>query len=169
MDPEIRAMQVIAESLGTLEKDAIQRVLLWAGRRFEVQTAPVMTPPPAAGVVKSDNLVDASTYSDYHDLIDAASPKDGLERILVTAYWFQAIQGQDNFESYQVNSELKNLGHPSANITRDLGRLMKKTPKLVLQVAKEGSTKQARKKYRLTREGIRYVDGLVAGQGAPLD
>jgi hypothetical protein len=84
-----------------------------------------------------------------------------LEKVLVVAYWFQVIQGQDDWDSFAINTELKHLGHPSTNITRDLDSLMNRAPRLVLQVRKDGTTKQARKRYKLTREGVRAVEKLL--------
>ena len=37
----------------------------------------------------------------------------------------------------------------------------KREPKLVLQVAKSGKTRQARKRYKVTREGIRRVQAMT--------
>ena len=81
--------------------------------------------------------------------------------MLAVAYWFQVQQGQEEWDSFVVHKELKHLGHQSTNITRDLGVLMNRTPRLVMQVRKAGSTKQARKRYKLTREGIRGVEKMI--------
>ena len=75
--------------------------------------------------------------------------------------------GQDDWDSQNVNTELKHLGHPSTNITRDLDQLMGRTPKLVLQTRKEGSTRQARRRYKLTREGMRIVEKLLSAADQP--
>jgi hypothetical protein len=161
-DMEITAMQSIAGALEGLDAEATGRVLRWAAERFGqgagIQPPFVGNSPTTTTDVDVDDR-DASDYSNYHELIDAAEPQTGLDRILVTAYWFQVIEGLDSFESFQVNRELKHLGHPSANITRDLGKLRKR--RLVLQVKKKGSTQQARKEYRLTREGIKAVETMV--------
>jgi len=41
---------------------------------------------------------------------------------------------------------------------------MKKRPGLARQVQKTGTSKQARKKYRLTDAGIRQVQKMLAGE-----
>ncbi len=95
------------------------------------------------------------------DLFDSAQAESGLDKVLVVAYWFQVSQRQDDWDSFAVNTELKHLGHPSTNITRDLDSLMKRSPRLVLQVRKDGTTRQARKRYKLTREGVRAVEKML--------
>lgn len=168
LDAEIRAMAAISEALSGLEEEPRARVLRWAAERFALRlpavtlaerASPAPTPvPQGAGSERS------MAFSSFPDLFDAANPASGLERILVAAYWFQVVQSTDDFDSYEVNRELKNLGHPSGNITRDLSALMARTPRLVLQIRKDGSTKQARKRYRLTREGSREVERMLGMQ-----
>ena len=85
-----------------------------------------------------------------------------MDKILVAAYWFQVVKEEPDFDSLSLNSELKQLGHPSANITRDMVSLVNRTPKLVIQTRKEGNTQQARKRFRLTRKGVKVVDALLA-------
>jgi hypothetical protein len=162
VDPEIRAMTEISAALEALEgEEARRRVLKWAADRYGVSAG-----HGGGSAVGGDSgkSMSQQSFESFHDLIDAAKPGTGLQRILVTAYWFQVAQAYENFDSFQINKELKNLGHPSGNITRDLDTLIARSPQLVMQVRKEGTTKQARKRYRLTREGIRIVERLLAGE-----
>jgi len=93
--------------------------------------------------------------------MDATKPASGLERILVAAYFNQVLNDEGDFGSQAVNTQLKHLGFPSANITRDIARLVNRSPKLVIQTRKEGSTQQARKRFRLTNEGVKAVEGML--------
>ena len=52
---------------------------------------------------------------------------------------------------------LKNLGHGVGNITRAFDTLRASKPALTVQTRKEGSSKQARKKFRVTTEGHRRI------------
>src|ERR1051325_7051255 len=148
----------IAEALSGLEPDVIRRVLKWANEKYQLK--------PTGGGQQSNGTSELGSrvFNDFSDLFDAAGPSTGLERILVCAYWFQVVQGQADFDSQSLNSELKNFGHPSANITRDMDSLVNRSPKLILQTRKEGTSKQARKKFKLTREGIREVERLLEGK-----
>ena len=82
--------------------------------------------------------------------------------MLTATYWFQKIEGTENVTAQQVNNELKNLGSSPSNITEVFTDLIDRKPALVRQVAKSGTSKQARKKYRLTTEGIRSVENKIA-------
>jgi hypothetical protein len=165
-DPEITAMQEIASVMERLEDiETRRRVLKWVTDRFG-GGAKAGKVEVAAEV---ENQAVGNGFGTFHELVDATQPQTGLQRILVTAYWYQVSQAHENFDSFQVNKELKNLGHPSGNITRDLESLIGRSPQLVMQVRKDGTTKQARKRYRLTREGIRAVDQMLAGQEGGLE
>ncbi|MEZ5419060.1 MAG: hypothetical protein R2708_17225 [Vicinamibacterales bacterium] len=159
LDPEIAAMGSIAAALTPLEPEAVRRVLKWAIERFQARTTADLAPStasmpmPVAGVDR--------TFLNLADLFDTAQAESGLDKVLVVAYWFQVTQRQDDWDSFAVNTELKHLGHPSTNITRDLDSLMKRSPRLVLQVRKDGTTRQARKRYKLTREGVRAVEKML--------
>jgi hypothetical protein len=164
VDPEIKAMGEISQALTGLEADAVRRVLKWAVERFQ--------PRPPAGQEGKDGGpsqgTGSRTFLTLAEAFDAASPSLGLEKILVVAYWFQVQQGQEDWESFLINRELKNLGHPSGNITRDLTSLIQR--KHVLQVRKDGKTQQARKHYKLTREGVKAVEKMISsGQGLTVD
>ena len=86
------------------------------------------------------------------------------ERALVAAYWFQYLGGVSDFDSATLNKELKHLGHQSSNITTALTSLMSKKPQLVIQTRKSGASKQARKKYKLTNEGIKQVQRMLRSE-----
>lgn len=159
MDSELQAMSAIDGALSGLDEDARGRVLRWAFDRHKVSPSEGQdrvegngTPPPTD---------DASDLADLADLYHRASPNTDAERALVTAYWVQQSDGSDFFEGYRVNSELKNLGHGLSNVTRALDALISQRPAPVIQVRKSGTSKQARKRYRITDEGIRRVRQMV--------
>jgi hypothetical protein len=99
--------------------------------------------------------------TDFADLFAAAQPQSDKERALVAGYWEQVFEGAENFVSATLNLRLKHLGHGVGNITDALERLIEEKPQLVLQLRKEGNTKQARKTYKLTHEGIKRVEVLT--------
>jgi hypothetical protein len=169
MDPEIKAMTDVVGALTPLEPEAVARVITWAAERFSVQLARGGRPKASASDltgVREDFVAQPKDFADFHELFDAANPSTGPDKALLAGYWFQVVQGQDDLESQQLNSELKNLGHPSTNITRDFGSLINRSPRYVMQVRKEGNSKQARKKYKLTREGIKAVERMLRGSAA---
>lgn len=174
-DPEIAAMGAVADALAELDDGSRGRVLRWAADRFEV----VLTAGSAVKGTTNSNgehdedgddaaerdVVDRASYEHFADLFDAASPKSNDEKTLVAAYWVQVHDGNDQWSSYLLTNELKNLGHAPPNITQALNASINKQPKRVIQLKKSGNSKQARKTYKVTTEGIKYVERLLDAGG----
>ena len=162
-DPEISAMMAINEALKDLSPDSVLRVIRWAADRFKVQASKPLGEPlsPPGG---SSEVLSPPTpqFSDVGDLFDAAGPKTGAENALVVAYWLQRINGRDEWTGFEINSELKHLGHGLDNITDALDSLISRKPALAMQRHKSGTTRQARKKYKLTRQGLVEVENMIA-------
>jgi hypothetical protein len=154
-DPEITAMGEISRALDKVPEDARARVLNWIIQRYgskrETSLNTVSIPPN----------VNPVEFPDFASFFHAADPKGQTEAALISGYWLQVCNNQHEWDSLSANSELKNLGQPMANITETLGRLMKSNPRLVMQTSKSGSAKQARKKYKLTVQGIRKVQAML--------
>jgi len=163
-DPEIRAMASVAEILSQLESGAAERVLRWAAERFGVSFGPKVKTRPHQEAVSPD-----SNTRNFADFFAELHPTTENDKVLVAGYWLQQIQGQEELDAQQVNSELRHLGHAISNITRTFGRLMEQRPQLAIQTHKGGASKQARKRYRITAEGIRSVERLIQtlSTGAP--
>jgi hypothetical protein len=169
---ELEVMGIIASGLTKLEGDieAIRRVLQWAGSAHLPdalpQTAVTVTPTSGNLSMSSpppDQPSPNRTFSTLPDLYSAASPGSDSERALVVGYWFQSLLGEQDLDGFQINKELKHLGHGISNITTALSSLIERKPQLVIQTRKSGNSKQARKRYRLTDAGVKAVDRLLAG------
>jgi len=162
LDPEITAMTGVASALTPLDVDARGRVLRWAAERFEVTLQPTR---PAVLEEEADASPRAvavnSEYASFAELFENVTPRTTTDKALIAAYWFQVIQGSSAFQSQQLNTELKNLGHGLTNVTDSLGSAERAKPTLVMQVNKSGKSKQARKTYKLTLAGINYVKGMI--------
>lgn len=166
-DPEIEAMSAIAGALSDLDGAAQARVLRWAAERYDV--ALKTRTPPGRGATDSDPdepseeeiSAEAPTFEHFAELFNAARPKTNEDKALVAGYWFQVLKGQPSFKATDLQNELKNLGHAIPNITDALTSNIRKKPARVLQLAKAGSAKQARKTYKLTHEGLVYVQGML--------
>lgn len=174
-DPEVAAIGRVNEALLPLEPAVRQRVLHWAAQRFEV-ILPKGKPTPAAGgdddeeepEEQDDEQTENETPSGFADvasLYDATSPTTESDKALIVGYWFQVAQCNADFAAASVNKELNNLGHGVKNITVALSALIDSKPSLVMQTHKSGKSKQARKKYKVTGEGIKRVKQMLAGNG----
>lgn len=167
---ELHAMVQIEGALKGLQDDERVRVLQWAVSRFGVQIA------APAGLGSSDksggssagaaNAVEASPgspqYEDLATFYDAASPHSDAEKALVGSYWVQVHEGSADVDSQTINTQLKHLGHGIGNVTRAFESLKSQKPALMVQLRKEGSTQQARKRFKVTSEGKKAVERMLA-------
>jgi hypothetical protein len=174
---EIEVMGIIASGLKKLSEDvdARRRVLRWASSAFlpqEPETTPTNITPSTGGMQAQGSAASGTgTVTSSHprshdslpDLYAAVSPASDADRALVVGYWFQVLQGEQDLDGFQINKELKHLGHGVSNITTALSSLIERKPQLVIQTRKSGNSKQARKRYRLTDAGIKAVERMIAG------
>jgi hypothetical protein len=162
MDAEIKAMGDVVAALNALEEGAVERVLKWALQRYKIAVKNSSSKESNDQTQENGSVEEGGTsFENFHELFDAANPASASEKALVAAYWFQVLQKNDDLDSQQLNTALKNLGHPSTNITRDFDVLIGRAPRLAIQIRKDGKTKQARKRYKLTHEGIRAVERML--------
>lgn len=159
---EIKAMTAIAEAFKGLGPQPIERILEWANKHYLGRAASVMKQKPASAAVADVPPAEGEGERiDFPALLGSARALSGVDRVLLAGHYFQAILGQSDFDGFSLNRELRNAGHASGNITRDLDSLMAKTPQLVIQTRKQGTSKQARKLYRLTAAGLAAARAMV--------
>ncbi len=169
-DKEVSAMSAVNVALAGLESHAVARVLRWAADRYKVQL-PVSGKAKELRKDKGDARGDSeeegenATYEHFSDLFDAADPTTEADRVLVAGYWFQILQAQSELDSQSLNKELKNTGHGISHMPHALDDLMNAKPRLLVQLKKKGTTKQARRKFKLTSEGIKRVRGMLKATG----
>lgn len=173
-DPEIDAMSSVTAALLGLNEETQGRVLRWAAERYAV----VLTKGGGGagrGTASDDDVdndatdeeivADSITYEHFAELFAAAQPKTNEDKALVAAYWVQVIKGQGQWASRLLNGELKHLGHSIPNITDALTTNIRKKPQRVIQLRKSGNSQQANKVYKVTNEGIVYVQGMIGHGG----
>jgi hypothetical protein len=168
-DLELDAMMSINKAMKDLEPEAAKRVLRWAAERYATAEAVLPEEAPPATPNADQRPLHASSFGDIAELVSAAGPKTDVERALVGTYWFQVCSDEQSVTSQQVNTELKQLGYGAKNITDAFSGLISRRPQYALQVAKTGSSRQARKKYKLTGAGIKQVERMIANGGGADD
>lgn len=162
-DKELSAMSNIARALdefGDGEAETIARILEWAASRYDVKSIARHDTDISKNREASDGK-EAVEFEAAEDLFHVINPKSGPERALVIGYWLNVYEKKKDFSGQEVNNILKNLGHALKNVTNNMTSLMGKKPALVMQTSKSGSAQQARKKYKLTVEGINHVKRLL--------
>ncbi len=157
-DIELDAMAAVNGALDGLDGLARARVLHWAAAKFEVTLAPSRG---NTGRIPAAEDGKVPEFAEVGDLMHAAQPSAGPENALVVGYWFQEVQGQDSWTGSEINSTLKNMGFPLANVTKTLDSLRGRKPALVMQVGKSGRSRQARKNYKLTTAGVSQVTQMI--------
>jgi len=188
VDPEIEAMSVIADALTALDGDARSRVLRWAAEKFGVSLQRSSPNGGAAyqarrsdGDTDSEDRVEeranggppesspngtavlAVQFSHFAELFDTVHPKTPMEQAVTAGYWEQEIHGRKDWQAQTINNHLKNLGHASSHISHALASGIEAKPALVLQLRKSGTSRQARKTYKLTTAGLNFVRTRIAG------
>lgn len=163
-DDEIDAMRTIAAALEPLSDAARNRALQWAISRYRgTRELQVSVPGSRESGELSGERSGSTPYETFADLFEAAGPNTERDKALVAAYWVQNCQGATNFVAQTLNAALKDLGHGVGNITEALNQLRDERPALVLQLKKSGTSKQARKTYKLTLEGVKRVQSFMGG------
>lgn len=160
-DPELEAMQKIHEAFEQLkEEDARTRVLRWAPGRYG---GAARTQEGTKISLAPDVSTDGIEFPDFARLLEKTNPSTESECALVAGYWYQVCQSNPDFDSQTINAELKQYGKPVSNITRAFDALISQDPRLVMQVRKAGTSRQARKRYKLTTQGVGRVKQMMAG------
>lgn len=168
MDKELSAMNEVLNTISDLDTDAQKRVMFWVLERLNI------------GVL-NDRLIDkqitartslstAKIQHEHHnfsgvsslaELLSLVSAKTDSERILVVAAYVQEVKKKKELTGREINQELHHMGYRATNVTRSIDQLKAKQPQLMIQLKKDGTTRQAQKKYSVTHEGIKLVESMI--------
>lgn len=96
-------------------------------------------------------------------LVEQWSPETMAERALLGAYSLARGRADRTVTSQAINAELKRNGIPVPNITRAIESNLRAKPPLMVQKKKMGTTRQARKQYAITAEGVAFVESHLGG------
>jgi hypothetical protein len=96
-------------------------------------------------------------------LIQRWAPETMAERALLGAYSLSKGRPDRTVTSQAINAELKRNGLPVPNITRAIESNLRAKPPLMVQKKKMGTTRQARKQYAITQEGVELVEKRLRG------
>lgn len=177
MDLEIKAMSDCYESLSGLDDASKTRVIQWLISKYDLaaiakpiaksvqeETIHILPEPTdEGGTTTHRQSVAIADFAEVADIFTKAQPKTDADKVLVVAAFLQIKGGLTDFVSFDVQKELKHLGHGVSNITSSIGQLESKKPKLVVQTRKDGKSKQAKKRYKVTHEGLNAVKEMIKG------
>lgn len=171
-DSEIEAMSAVASALTDLSPEERHCVLRWACDRYEVgienrlQRSVRRDADPESGEVNDEKVAaEAPRFEHLAELFAAAQPDSDADKALVAGYFLQTIKSQEKWKAADAQKELKDMGHALSNIAKSLTVNINKRPQRVIQLQKAGSSQQARKTYKVTHEGVVYVQGMLGRGG----
>jgi len=96
------------------------------------------------------------------DIFAKAHPRKDVEKVLIVASYIQEKKGGEELTAREINMKLNLLGHHVRNITSTIGALMHRKPQLMIQTRKEGKTKQAQKRYKVSLEGLALAKRMIS-------
>jgi hypothetical protein len=99
-------------------------------------------------------------------LLGQWTPETMAERGLMGAYTLSRGKADKTVTSQAINAELKRAGIPVPNITRAIESNLRAKPPLMVQKKKMGTTRQARKQYAITPEGVEFVENKLQAGGS---
>jgi len=165
-DPEIGAINTCYEILNGLPAPARKRVVNWLAERFGSATEQSSTTTkenePAraeaegngAGEVEAGkSLADEDSSQEFATAFSKAKPKTAADKVLFTAWYLSEKMGVKDLTSLRINKMLTHLGHKPTNASAEVRRLIAGKPALMIQMRKQGKSKQARKLLRVSEEG----------------
>ncbi|HBU69744.1 MAG TPA: hypothetical protein DEE98_05110 [Elusimicrobia bacterium] len=151
-EPELNAMNDILKALKELEPEAQERVVNWVTGKLNLPKASAIL---NKGQKPKENIIEDNINNNtLAEVFAATNPNSDSDKVLVVATYIQNRDSKDELTGREINKELVHLGHGVGNITNAISGLMNRTPKLMIQTRKDGSTKQAQKKYKVTIEGL---------------
>ncbi len=166
VDPlkELEAMGAVVKALEGLDPETLARVLRWAQERYKVVPAPRQNAGSPGSNHGSGESNGGAKFENLAELFDACQPATDADKALVGGYWVQFGESKPDFGSFEINKALKDLGHPIGNITTAFDTLKARKPSPVLQLKKSGTSRQARKTYKLTVAGKAAVEAMMKVQ-----
>ena len=167
---DIAAFEAIYKILEPLDEETRERVFTSVATMLNMKTYGVGPSKPFKGSQTpetEDGVVDGKRnlfeYDTFAELYASAGPTSNADKALIAGYWLQVCQGAGNFTGHSANKELADLGYRLTRITDALSFLINAKPELVLQIKKQGRSRQARKIYKLSKAGINQVEEMING------
>lgn len=161
-DPELKAMESVFETMKNLSDDSKLRIVKWLTDKFQLDLKlPNRKGSTDESKVSSYQKNNIESFGSIEDLFSHVDPKDTSDKVLVVASFLQVNHQKPDLTGIEINRALRDLGHGVKNITNAIQSLIDRKPKLMIQTRKTGTTKQAKKKYKVTSEGLKRVREML--------
>ena len=169
---EFEAIRAVHDALEPLDDEARTRILTYIASLLGIDSAVVVNREVSAegndgeevqGKDATESVKQIPDFSTFAELYARANPKSNGEKALVAGYWLQECEGADSFTGAAANKELNHLGHKLSNITDAIEQMKNRKPMLILQLKKSGTSRQARKLYKVSQEGVNRITEMIGG------
>jgi hypothetical protein len=158
---DLKALEMVVTALGELKEEEQGRVLRWAAEKLGLTgTVAPKKLGGAASEVEDDGL---SAFNSVADALGKTHLNTDSDRALVAAAFLSKRTGRAELTGLEINKHLKDAGHRIGNITQAINFLKKCKPQLMVQTKKDGTSKQARKNYKVTAAGFAAAEKLLQG------
>jgi len=160
-DPELEAMGKVFELLSGLNEEQQIRVLDWIYSRLNLIQRKAGKPNNPIG--DNTNNVDFAQFETVADMFSTITVTTEAEKVLMVASYIQIKEEKRELVSREINDILKNMGYGVSNITAAINSLVTRKPQWIIQTKKDGTSKQAQKRYKVTTEGIKEAKKILLG------
>lgn len=162
LEPEIKIMNEIYRSLKNLDENARQRIIKWIIDKYSLD---LIKHDDVDFIKTKENIFtpqfEIKSFKSVADIFSKAHPKNDIEKVLIVSAYLQENKLGSELTGREINRGLNLLGHGVRNITSAIGSLINRKPQLMIQTRKEGKTKQAQKKYKVTTEGLALATKMI--------
>jgi hypothetical protein len=138
----------------------------------EAPISPEEEPTPTPGEetetdIASDPLkgLGLKRFRSIETLFLSSNVKTVPSKILLAAAYLQEKLNFEEISSFDINSRLKKMGYGVPNISSSLNSLLKKEPPLMILIGKAGDSKQAKRRFKVTEEGLQMARTYLRGRG----
>jgi hypothetical protein len=100
-------------------------------------------------------------YDTVLDLFSEARVKKSTSKILLMAAYLQERHHFKEITTYDINFRLKRIKHGVTNISNIINGILNMKPRLLDEIKKEGQTKHARRKFKVTEEGLKVAKSYL--------
>ena len=169
---ELKVLNEVADILRGLNKGEQRRTLEWLLDYFDVydeallEDAYIMTDDDDVvefgGEVLEPESEEAPVDSDFETLYAKVAPKTAIQKIVTAAWWIETKDGKDSWKSFEVNKLLKSIGIKVSSVSGTLAIEGKKEDPKIVVLDKSGDSMQARKTFRLSDTGFKFVEDRMA-------
>jgi predicted transcriptional regulator len=124
----------------------------------------VLTEPlvqPDAETASTPGTDGFTKFDSFEDLFFSSNAKTIAATILLAAAYLQEKERLTAINTSAISKLMKKVGQQVQNISASINNLLTKTPSVLMQTGKQGDSKQARRQYQVTEEGIRIARNYI--------